>query len=185
MAKEEEKIAGISGINWKEGDAESLPFEDESFDVVLSTFGHIFAPNQELAGKEMMRVLKKGGRLGFTSWSPELAVAKLSEVVSKYNPLVHSEAFSPYNWGDPNRVNQLLPGIKDISFERDTINIPILSPNHYWQDTITKAGFMIQVINALDKDNVESFRKDYIETLEPFISNNVLRLGYLIATAKK
>jgi ubiquinone/menaquinone biosynthesis C-methylase UbiE len=72
LAKEEEKIAGISGINWKEGDAESLPFEDESFDVVLSTFGHIFAPNQELAGKEMVRVLKKGGRLGFSSCPPEL-----------------------------------------------------------------------------------------------------------------
>ena len=185
LAKEEEKIAGISGINWKEGDAESLPFEDESFDVVLSTFGHIFAPNQELAGKEMVRVLKKGGRLGFTSWPPELAVGKLSEVVSKYNPLAHSEAFSPYNWGHPNKVNQLLPGIKDILFERDTINIPILSPNHYWHDTITKAGFMIQVINALEKDNIESFRKDYIKTLEPFISNNVLRLGYLIAIARK
>src|SRR5215210_7207354 len=64
LAKEEEKIAGISGINWKEGDAESLPFEDESFDVVVSTFGHIFASNQEQAGREMMRVLKKGGRLG-------------------------------------------------------------------------------------------------------------------------
>ena len=68
MAKEEEKIAGISGIDWNEGDAENLPFEDESFDFVFSTFGHIFASNQELAGKEMVRVLKKGGRLGFTSW---------------------------------------------------------------------------------------------------------------------
>jgi ubiquinone/menaquinone biosynthesis C-methylase UbiE len=90
LAKEEEKIAGISGIEWKEGDAENLPYEDESFDVVLSTFGHIFVPNQELAGKEMIRVLKKSGRLGFTSWPPELAVGKLSEVVSKYNPLPHN-----------------------------------------------------------------------------------------------
>ena len=65
LAKEEEKIAGIRGIEWEEGDAEDLPFEDESFDVVLSTFGHIFAVNQELAGKEMVRVLKKGGRLSF------------------------------------------------------------------------------------------------------------------------
>jgi ubiquinone/menaquinone biosynthesis C-methylase UbiE len=82
LAKEEEKMAGVNGIEWKEGDAENLPFKDESFDVVLSTFGHIFAPNQELAGKEIVRVLKKGGRLGFTSWPPELAVGKLSEVVS-------------------------------------------------------------------------------------------------------
>ncbi len=189
LAKEEEKIAGIRGIEWEEGDAEDLPFEDESFDVVLSTFGHIFAVNQELAGKEMVRVLKKGGRLSFASWPPELAVGKLSEVVSKYNPFPPSEAFSPYNWGSPDKVKQLLPGINDIYFERDTINIPILSPNHYWQDTITKAGFMIQVIDALQKRNdegkIELFRKDYTKTLEQYISENVLRMGYLVVMANK
>jgi len=189
LAKEEEKVAGINGIDWKEGDAEDLPFEDESFNVVLSTFGHIFAPNQELAGKEIIRVLKKGGRLGFTSWPPELAVGKLSEVVSKYNPLPHNEAFSPYNWGIPDKVKQLLPGIKDIFFERGTINIPILSPNHYWQDIITKAGFMIQVVDTLkkqhDHEKIESFRIEYVNTLQQYISDNVVRMGYLITVAKK
>lgn len=189
LAKEEEKIAGISGIEWKEGDVENLPFEDESFDVVLSTFGHIFAPNQELAGKEMIRVLKKGGHLGFTSWPSELAVGKLSEVVSKYNPLPHNEAFSPYNWGEPEKIKQLLPGIIDIFFERGTINIPILSPNHYWQDTITKAGFMIQVINTLmkqqDYERIELFRKDYIKILKQYIIDNILRMDYLITVATK
>ena len=189
LAKEEEKIAGISGIEWEEGDVEDLPFKDESFDVVLSTFGHIFAPNQELAGKEMLRVLKKGGRLGFTSWPPELVVGKLSEVVCKYNPFPASDAFSPYNWGNPEKVKQLLPGIKDISFERDTINIPILSPYHYWQDTVTKAGFMIQIIDAIKNENdeskIKSCREDYVSILKQYISDNVLRLGYLITIAKK
>jgi SAM-dependent methyltransferase len=189
LAREEEKIAGINGIDWKEGDAEDLPFEDESFDVVLSTFGHIFAANQELAGKEILRVLKKGGRLGFTSWPPELAFGKLSEIVSKYNPLPHNEAFSPYNWGIPDKVKQLLPGIIEIFFERGTINIPILSPNHYWHDTISKAGFMIQVMDILEKqhdyEKIELFRKDYVKTLQQYISDNVLRMGYLITVAKK
>ena len=155
MAKEEEKIAGISGIEWKEGDAEALPFEDESFDVILSTFGHIFAPKQELAGKEMLGVLKKGCRLGFASWPLELTIGKLSEVISKYNPFPSSEAFSPYIWGNPDKIKQLLSGITGIFFERDTINILILSSNHYWLDTITKAGFMIQVIEGLKKQNDE------------------------------
>lgn len=189
LAKEEEKIAGISGIDWKEGDAEDLPFEDESFDVVLSTFGHIFAPNQELAGKEMRRVLKRGGRLGFTSWPPELAVGRLSDVVSNYDHIPSSETSSPYNCGVPDKVIQLLPDIKDIFFERDTINIPILSPNHYWLDTTTKAGFMIQVIEALenqhDEEKIKLFRKDYTKTLEQYISDNVLKMGYLITIAKK
>lgn len=189
LAKEEEKTAGINGIVWKEGDVEDLPFEDEAFDIVLSTFGHIFAPNQELAGKEMVRVLKKGGRLGFTSWPPELSVGKLSEIVSKYNPFLPCEAFSPYNWGMPDKVKPLLPGIREIFFERSTIDVPVLSPNHYWQDTITKAGFMIKVIEALrkqnDKKKIELFKKEYVKTLEQYISENVLRLGYLIVVAKK
>ena len=189
LAKEEEKMSCINGIDWKEGDAENLPFEDESFDVVLSTFGHIFAADQELAGKEIVRVLKKGGRLGFTSWPPELAVGQLSEVVSKYNPFPPSNAFSPYNWGVIDKVKQLLPGIKDIFFERDTINIPVLSPSHYWLETTTKAGLMIQVMAALEKQNnknkIRSFRDDYIKVLKHYIFYNELRLGYLITIARK
>ena len=137
----------------------------------------------------MIRVLKKGGRLGFTSWPPELAVGKLSEVVSKYNPLPHNEAFSPYNWGAPEKIKKLLPGTIDIFFERGTIDVPILSPNHYWQDTITKAGLMIQVINTLKKQQdygrIELFRKDYIKILKQYITDNVLRMGYLITVATK
>ena len=74
LALEEEKTAQVSGIVWKEGDAQNLPFEDESFDVVLSTFGHMFAPQPELAAKELMRVTKKGGRIGFATWPPELVI---------------------------------------------------------------------------------------------------------------
>lgn len=83
MAKEEENIEGLSGIKWEEGDLEYLPFENDSFDVVVSTFGHIFAPNQHAAGKEMFRVLRKGGRLGFSSWPSESLSERLSRVVLK------------------------------------------------------------------------------------------------------
>ena len=77
----------------------------------------------------------------------------------------------------------------DIFSDRGTIKIPILSPNHYWQDTITKAGFMIQVVNTLkeqqDYDRIELFRKDYIKTLQQYITDNVLKMGYLMTVAKK
>ena len=76
LAIEEENIAGLSGIEWKEGDAEDLPFEDESFDVVLSTFGHIFAANHELAGKEMVRVLKKRRTFRIYKLAPRIGCGK-------------------------------------------------------------------------------------------------------------
>src|SRR6185295_7780349 len=64
QAKQSAPIAGLT-ITWKEGDAEALPFGDATFDVVLSQFGHMFAPRPEAALKEMLRVLKPGGRLAF------------------------------------------------------------------------------------------------------------------------
>lgn len=189
LAKEEEKIAGFGSINWKEGDVENLPFEAEKFDVVLSTFGHIFASNQSLAAKEMVRVLKKGGRLGFSSWPLELLSERLSEVVSRYNPFGQSQDFKPGNWGSPNRIMQLLPDIKELFFERGTIEIPVMSPNHYWHDTISKSGYMMKIVGALKEQNkydiIEKLRKEYIDTLELYFSDNKLRFGYLLTVAKK
>lgn len=187
FAKEEESIAGFNDIVWKEGNAENLPFGDESFDIVLSTFGHIFAPNQESTAKEMLRVLKKGGRIGFATWPPELAIGRIFSVVSKYAPMTPTS--SPLEWGNPARVKELLDGVKELHFERDTINYPILSPNHYWHEMITKSGSMIQLIQSLKRENndekIETLRKEYLNTVEPYIVDNVVRLGYLLVVAAK
>lgn len=187
LAKEEEVIAGVDNIEWKEGNAEKLPFEDESFDVVLSTFGHMFAPDQESTAKEMLRVLKTGGRIGFATWPPELAIGRIFSVVSKYAPITPTT--SPIQWGNPDRIKELLEGIKELYFDRDTINYPILSPNHYWNEMVTKSGSMIQLIQSLKRDNnsekIESLRKEYLKTVEPYISDNVVRLGYLLTIGTK
>lgn len=187
LAQEEETIAGFNDIIWKEGNAEELPFDDETFDAVLSTFGHMFAPNQEKTAKEMIRVLKKGGRIGFATWSPDLAVGRMFSVASKYVPAIPTS--SPIEWGNPDRVKELLNGVKELYFERDTINYPILSPNHYWQEMSTKSGSMVQLIDSLLKNDnpekIESLRKEYLEALEPYIVDNVVRLGYLLTIATK
>ncbi|HET6590262.1 MAG TPA: class I SAM-dependent methyltransferase [Candidatus Nitrosocosmicus sp.] len=187
LAKEEESIAGFNDIVWDEGNAENLPFEDEIFDVVLSTFGHMFAPNQESTVKEMLRVLKKGGRIGFTTWSPDLAMGRMFSVVSKYAPTTPTS--SPVEWGNPDRVKELLTGVKELYFERDTMNFPILSPNHYWYEMSTKSGSMVQLIESFRKsdnnEKIESLRKEYLTAIEPYIVDNAVRLGYLITIATK
>ncbi len=194
QAKEEESIAKVSRINWREGNAESLPFEDESFDIVLSTFGHMFALNQKATANEMQRVLKKGGRIGFATWSPELAWGRMYETISKYVPTAQNNRsialpVSPMQWGIPSKIQELLCDVKNIFFERDTIEYPILSPNHYWQEMATKSGSMIQLIQALEKENkmekIELIRQDYLKTLEPYIHDNIVRLGYLMTIATK
>ena len=194
QAKEEESIARVSGIDWREGNTESLPFEDESFDIVLSTFGHMFALNQKTTANEMQRVLKKGGHIGFATWSPELAWGRMYAAISKYVPAVQNNQSlapppSPMQWGIPSKIQELLCDVKDIFFERDTIEYPILSPNHYWQEMATKSGSMIQLIRALEKENklekIESIRRDYLKTLEPYMHDNMVRLGYLLTIATK
>ena len=88
QAKEEASLAEVDDIEWKEGNVEDLPFEDESFDVVLSSFGHMFAPHPEVAIKEMLRVTKSGGggRIAFATWPAELANGRLFEAIAKHMP---------------------------------------------------------------------------------------------------
>lgn len=86
-ARENEKIAGCGKIDWVEGDAERLPYPDETFDVVLSQFGHMFAPRPDVALSEMRRVLKRGGRIAFATWPPEHFVGRFFMFVGRYSPV--------------------------------------------------------------------------------------------------
>jgi hypothetical protein len=92
-------------------------------------------------------------------------------------------------WGVPSKIKELLYDVNSIIFERDTIDYPILSPNHYWEEMSTKSGSMIQLIRALVKENkleeIELIRKDYLKTLEPYMHDNIVRLGYLLTIATK
>lgn len=96
--------AGVS-VEWREGDAESLPVDDATFDVALSTFGCMFAPRHEIAAGELVRVLRPGGRIGLTSWTPEGALG------------------SPVVWGREDHVRDLFDGMGvELEFERETVD---------------------------------------------------------------
>jgi Methylase involved in ubiquinone/menaquinone biosynthesis len=84
-ARENAQIAGME-IDWSEADVEALPFADGQFDVVLSQFGHMFAPRPDVALAEMLRVLKPGGTVAFSTWPPELLIGSSFSLVGKYMP---------------------------------------------------------------------------------------------------
>ncbi len=167
QAKMEADLAGTEDIEWKEGDVEDLPFEDESFDVVLSSFGHMFAPNPEVAIKEMLRVTKSGGRIAFATWPPEHANGRMFDAMAKHIPNLSSSSNSPIpppspmQWGSPDVVKKRLGGkVIGIHFERGAIKKPVLSPNHYWQTASTKGGTLIQAIQELkDPQKVEDLKR--------------------------
>src|SRR6266853_2295024 len=84
-ARENARIAGVD-IEWHQGDVEQLPFADGTYDMVLSQFGHIFAPRPDVAIAEMLRVLKPGKTIAFSTWPPELCIGRLFALTGRYLP---------------------------------------------------------------------------------------------------
>lgn len=121
QARERAEAAGL-GVEWVEADAEALPFEDESFDVVLSTFGCMFAPRHEVAAGEIARVLRPGGRIAICSWTPDGAVGEFFATVAKYLPPPPEFASPPPLWGTEDHVRELFDGTGvELDFERESV----------------------------------------------------------------
>jgi SAM-dependent methyltransferase len=118
-------------IEFVEGDAAELPFEDASFDVVTSIFGAMFAPDQEKAAAELLRVCKPGGRIGMANWVPDGPVSGLFVTIAKHVPPPPG-FIPPVLWGTEERVRELFgDGISDLRVERRVSRQPFRSTDHY------------------------------------------------------
>ena len=114
-----------------EGDAESLPLPDASFDYVLSTFGVMFAPDQAQAARELVRVCKVSGRIGVASWTPEGFLGELLKTVGRYVPPL-AFAKSPLRWGSEGGIAELFPGdVRTISSARKHFAFRYRSAAHF------------------------------------------------------
>jgi len=94
-------------VDWVEGDAEDLPFGDESFDVVLSVFGVQFAPRHRVVAEELARVTRSGGRIGLVNWTPEGLIGQMFKVMGKYMPAPPDYASPPPLWGNEEHTREL------------------------------------------------------------------------------
>ncbi|MGC1165742.1 MAG: class I SAM-dependent methyltransferase [Solirubrobacterales bacterium] len=118
-------------IEFVEADAQDLPFEDASFDVAMSIFGAMFAPDQEKAAAELLRVVKPGGRIGMGNWCPDGDVGRMFETISRHAPPPPG-LDSPLRWGTEERLRQLFgDGIADLRVERRVSRQPFRSADHY------------------------------------------------------
>ena len=132
VARDNAQVARLAAVQWIEGDAEKLPFPDGQFDVVLSQFGHMFAPRPDVAVAEMRRVLKPGGRLAFATWPPEHFVGRLFAFVGKNSPPPPPGAAPPPQWGSPVTVAERLGDkFETPFFSRGVMQFPALSLPHF------------------------------------------------------
>ena len=187
-ARENSRIAGV-GIEWREGDAENLPLDDGAFDVVLSQFGHIFAPRPEVAVAQMLRVLKPGGTIAFATWPPELFTGRMFMITARYAPPPPPGVAPPPLWGDPGIVSERLgKAVKDVVFDRATMLVPALSPQHFRTNFEKTAGPVIKVVESLsasDPAKLAAFRAEYETLIAEYYEDNTVRQDYLLTRAVK
>src|SRR3989442_968107 len=188
VARENAAIAQMDDITWKEGDVENLPFRDSEFDVVLSQFARIFAPRPEVALKEMLRVLKPGGRIAFNTWPPELFIGRMFAITASYLPPPDPKPAPPAQWGDPNVVLQRLgSAVRDVTFDRGTQVTPALSTQHYRHLLEQTRWPNVRFMQALKDDpaRLAQVRRDYDELASRYFDGHVVRQDFLMTRATK
>lgn len=186
-ARENARIANQPDIEWVEGDAEQLPYPDASFDVVLSQFGHMFAPRHELAVSEMRRVLKPGGRVAFATWPPEHFVGRLFAFVGRNSPPPPPGATPPQLWGNPAIIAERLgAGFEAPFFEYAEMTIPALSVAHIRTFMEHSVGPMQKLVERLagDPPALAAVRSGFEALAAPYVRDNLLHQTYLLTRAK-
>ena len=176
-------------IDFHEGDVEKLPFDNATFDVVLSQFGHMFAPRPDIAIAEMLRVLKPGGTLAFSTWPPDEFIGRMFALIARYAPPPPPGVAPPGLWGDPKVVTERLGDrVKDISFVRATMITPALSPQHHRTTFGRTVGPVIKIFETLsvsDPERLATFCHEYDELAAEYMADNTLRQDFLMTRATK
>ena len=147
-------------IDFKEADAENLPFTDNSFDVVLSTFGVMFTPDQDRAAAELMRVCKPKGRIGLANWTPEGFIGQVFKTLGKYLP-PPAGVKSPALWGTRPRLNEMFDtGATAIRTESRLFNFRYRSPEHFIDIFKTYYGPVLKAFAALEPAKQQQLHDD-------------------------
>lgn len=180
-------VAALEGIEWTEGDAERLPYADATFDVVLSQFGHIFAPRPDVATAEMRRVLKPGGRIAFATWPPEHFVGRFFAFLARHSPPPPPGAAPPPQWGQPAIVSErLAAGFDPPFFARATMHFPALSLGHFRGFMERSVGPIQKLVESLAEqpDALAAVRAEFEVLAAPYFDANVMCQDYLLTRAK-
>ena len=188
QVRESSSIAELN-VDWNDADVEQLPFADQEFDVVLSQFGHMFAPRPAVAVAEMLRVLKPGGTIAFTTWPAESLVGRTMALTMRYLPPPPQGVAPPLQWGDPAIVRERLgAAVRDLTFDRDTMVVYTLSPQHQRWTSERTAGptlKLVQTLAATDPAKLAEFRREFDAIVGDFFEMNTTRQTYLMTRSVK
>jgi ubiquinone/menaquinone biosynthesis C-methylase UbiE len=163
-------------VTFQEADAEALPFPDASFDVVLSTFGVMFTPNQQQAANELMRVCRPGGKIGMANWTPEGFVGRLFKTIGKYVPPAPGVK-SPALWGTKAHLDTLFGSQAAVAAESKTFVFRYKSPAHWVEIFRDYYGPVAKTFAAIDPEARETLEADLHALLGEF---NIAKDGTVV-----
>jgi ubiquinone/menaquinone biosynthesis C-methylase UbiE len=153
-------------VTFEVGDAQNLPYPDASFDVVLSTIGVMFAPDQEKAASELLRVCRPGGRIGLANWTPDGYIGNMFRTIGKHVPPPPGIKPPPL-WGTEERLRELFgEGVSSLQTTRRSFIFRDTSVRHYIEYARTYFGPMLKAFESLDPEGQEALTRDLEELLD-------------------
>ena len=184
--------AGVE-LDWREADAEALPFADGEFDVVLSCVGVMFAPHHRSAADELVRVCRPGGTIGLISWTPEGFIGRLFATMKPYAPPPPPGAQPPPLWGSEEHVRDLLGDrVSDLSARRRTLTVDRFTRPEDFRDYFkARYGPTIAVFRSLadDPERVAALDEALVDLARQHLRTDgdrpVMEWEYLLVTARR
>ena len=155
-------------IEFRQADAEALPFDDASFDAVVSTFGVMFTPDQERAAGELVRTCRHGGKIGLANWTPEGFIGQLFKTIGRYVP-PPAGVKSPASWGTRGRLSELFEAhAASVTSSQRHFVFRYRTPAH-WLDTFrTWYGPVLKAFAALDRVQQQALERDLLALVGEF-----------------
>ena len=177
-------------LQWREADAEALPFPDGEFDVVLSSVGVMFAPHHQAAADELVRVCRPGGRIGLISWTPEGFIGQLFATMKPYAPPPPPGASPPPLWGSEEHVRKLLGArVTDVSARRQTLTVDHFAAPEEFRDYFKAVyGPTIAVYRSLaeEPERAATLDQELAELGRRFSrEDGTMEWEYLLVTARR
>jgi ubiquinone/menaquinone biosynthesis C-methylase UbiE len=155
-------------VEFREADAEALPFADGSYDVVVSTFGVMFTPDQDKAAAELARVCKSGGKIGLANWTPQGFIGQLFKTIGGH-VAPPAGVKSPALWGTPARLKEMFGDqASEITAEPRMFVFRYRSPEHWLEIFKSYYGPMLKAFAVLDESGQAALRRDLVTLLGEF-----------------
>jgi SAM-dependent methyltransferase len=176
-------------IEWVEADAEALPFEDGRFDCVGSVFGAFIAPRPEVAARELLRVVRPGGVVGLTSWTPDGLMSQLFEIGRRFAP-IDPDLIPSERWGDEATARERLePVAASVEFERHALRWTADSPQAFAEEFRASAPTMAAARKGLPADRFEELSRLQADLIERWNGASdgslLLEPEYVVIVARK